>query len=168
MFLCGDAMRENRNDEEIEEKFRESEKRARFRITPFIRWALWTDLLVSIIYLIYYYQVRPDFPVMTIRDYYIFGKRAGGWMARFLVAAHLEIVISAVALYYMHWTQRTRFLDVYLIIQLYVFIDIAAAYFGLGMIRENMMISGSVLAWKAFLLVSLFVVRLDQKIGGFR
>lgn len=140
-------------------------------ITPCIRNVLWIDLIVSIVYLIYYFIMRPYLPVMppgSKQYYYMYRQMTASWMVHFAKAAYLELAASIIAVYWMKRTERSSFLTYYLIIKSYMFTSVAAAFFGLTTIKTSIFISATVSLWKLFLIASLFLSRLEQVIWRVR
>jgi len=136
----------------------------RYSITSCMKNVLWIDVFVSIVYLVYFFLMRSDLPIMPsgLKHFRMYGRTATSWMTHFALASHLELVASAIAIYWMKKTARSHFLKIYLFIKCNLFVSVAATFFGLTTTDTSIFIPTAVLLWKAFLIASLFFSRLNQ------
>ncbi len=134
-------------------------------ITPCMKNVLWIDVFISIIYLTYYFIVRsglPHMPPGSRNYYYMYRQTTTSWMTHLQLAAYLELVASIAAIFWMKRTKRSHFLKSYLLIKCYLFISVAAAFFGMTTTEKSIFVPAIVLLWEAFLIASLFISRLQQ------
>lgn len=137
-------------------------------VTPFMKRVLWIDVFVSIGYLIYYFTMRSVLPVMPPGTHIqlMYGRPMASWMAHFAFAAYFELITSIIAIYWMKRTENSLFLKPYLLFQCYLNVSVAAAFFGLTTIETSMLVPTTVILWKAFLIASLFISRVDRYLWG--
>ena len=92
----------------------------------------------------------------------------GTWMDRLFGAGIGELIISVSAVYKMSKTSKSQFLDFYLVSKCSVLIWLISGVIGLTTTKIRMIIPSMILLWNCVLIGTIFIFRLDQRVGGSR